>query len=299
MTSALILLAALLLDRLLGDPRRFHPLAGFGRLALWLETHLHGEQRRRGIAALLLAVTPFVLMALLLEQFGTAALPLQVVVLYFTLGATSLVQHGRAVADALTSGDLPLAQTKVGWMVSRDTAQLDAAGVARAACESVLENGNDAIFGAIFWFVLLGLPGAMLYRLVNTLDAMWGYRTPRYRRFGWAAARLDDLLNYLPARLTALSYTLLGDAPRALRCWREQGHRLESPNGGPVMSAGAGALALTLGGPASYHGTLKQKPWIGEGGTPVAADIGRTIRLVQYTLLLWLVVILIGGFLVG
>lgn len=299
MTTALLLLAALLLDLLLGDPRRWHPLAGFGRLAQWLETRLYADRRARGAAALLLAVVPLVLLGALLPLLGRAAPPVQVVLLYYTLGATSLAQHGRAVAAALAAGDLPAARQKVGWMVSRDTAQLNEAGVARAACESVLENGNDAVFGALFWFVLLGLPGALLFRLVNTLDAMWGYRTPRYRQFGWAAARLDDLLNYLPARLTALTYTLLGAAPRAWRCWRSQGHLLESPNGGPVMAAGAGALGLLLGGPALYHGAWKAKPWLGEGRVPAAADILRAIRLVQYGVLLWLGLILIGGFLVG
>lgn len=299
MTTALILFAALLLDLLLGEPRRWHPLAGFGRLAQGIETTLHGDRYWRGIAALLLAVAPLVMVAALVPAHGGVWPALQALLLYFTIGATSLARHGEAVAQVLVSGDLPKARYTVGWIVSRETGQLDEAGVARAACESVLENGNDAVFGVVFWFVLLGLPGAILYRLVNTLDAMWGYRTPRYCRFGWAAARLDDLLNYIPARLTAFTYALLGDAPRALRCWRSQGHLLESPNAGPVMSAGAGALTIELGGPAIYHGTLKQKPWFGEGRVPGAADIVRAIRLVQYSLLLWFSVILIGGFVVG
>jgi len=299
MITALTLLAALLLDRLLGDPRRGHPLAGFGRLAQGVETRLHGDRRWRGVIALLLAVSPWVVLAALIPSQGYTWLALQVVILYFTLGATSLAWHGHAVAQALTSGDLGQARLKVSWIVSRDTAELDETGVARAACESMLENGNDAVFGAIFWFVLLGLPGAVLFRLVNTLDAMWGYRTPRYLRFGWAAARLDDLLNYIPARLTALTYALLGNTRRALRCWRDQGDRMESPNGGPVMSAGAGALELQLGGPARYHGTMKEKPWIGEGHAPCANDIQRAIRLVQYGIVVWGALILSGGLLVG
>lgn len=299
MTTVLILLGALLLDLLLGDPRRWHPLAGFGRLALKIEALLHGDRYWRGAVALLLAVLPFVAVAALIPNNGMVWPLLQVLLLYLTVGATSLAVHGHAVVKALATGDLPQAREKVSWIVSRDTAQLDEGGVARAACESMLENGNDAIFGALFWFVVLGLPGAILYRLVNTLDAMWGYRTPRYHRFGWAAARLDDLLNYLPARLTALSYALLGDTGRALRCWRSQAHLLESPNGGPVMTAGAGSLAITLGGPAIYHGTLKQKAWFGEGRKAEPRDIVRAIRLVQYSLLLWLLVILLGGFVVG
>jgi len=299
MITALILLAALLLDFLLGDPRRGHPLAGFGRLAQQIETPLHGERRWRGVVALLFAISPWVIIAALVPSQGAGWLALQAVLLYFTLGAKSLARHGHEVMQSLVSGDLHQARLKVDWIVSRDTGQLDEAGVARAACESVLENGNDAIFGAIFWFVLLGLPGAVLYRLVNTLDAMWGYRTARYLHFGWAAARFDDLLNYIPARLTALTYALLGDTRRALRCWRVQGHHMESPNGGPVMSSGAGALALQLGGPACYHGAMKEKPWIGEGRTPDAGDIQRAIRLVQYGVVAWCGLILCGGFLVG
>ncbi|MFO7593767.1 MAG: adenosylcobinamide-phosphate synthase CbiB, partial [Pseudomonadota bacterium] len=218
-----------------------------------------------------------------------------VVLLYLAIGGSSLVQHGRAVAQALANADLPLARERVGWIVSRDSGALDEAGVSRAAVESVLENGSDAIFGAIFWFVLLGVPGVVLYRLVNTLDAMWGYRSERYRDFGWAAARLDDLLNWFPARLTALAYALVGNTRPAWRCWRTQGGLSDSPNAGVVMASGAGALAVELGGPTVYRGELYDKPVLGEGRAPSGQDIERAIGLVRRALLLWLVVIVIGG----
>jgi cobalamin biosynthesis protein CobD len=298
MTVALICGCAVLLDLWLGEPRRYHPLAGFGRLANWLEARLNRRRRALGVLALALAVLPLVLLAAALARLPQVGVVAEVLLLYLAIGATSLAQHGRAVAAALAGGDLALARQRVGWMVSRDTAVLDEEGVARAATESVLENGNDAVFGALFWFLLLGAPGAVLYRLVNTLDAMWGYRSERFESFGWAAARLDDLLNWPAARLTALSYALLGDGRRALRCWRRQGRRTASPNAGVVMAAGAGALGLQLGGPAVYHGVVETRPLLGEGQAPAASDIVRAIRLVQRSLWLWLGVIVLAALLV-
>jgi adenosylcobinamide-phosphate synthase len=176
-------------------------------------------------------------------------------------------------------------------MVSRDTQDLDAEGVARATVESVLENGNDAVFAALFWFALFGAPAVLLYRLANTLDAMWGYRNARYLHFGWCAARLDDVLNYVPARFAALGYALVGDTRHALRCWREQARRWYSPNAGPVMAAGAGALRLCLGGAARYDGVWKARPALGCGAVPEAKDIDRAIGLVRRATILWIVVI--------
>lgn len=299
MTTAFVIILAVLLDLWLGEPRRFHPLAGFGRLAQRIEHALIGSsqdnQRLRGVLAVALAISPWVALAWLLTLWPDADLLAGVLLLYLAIGGSSLAQHGRAVAEALAKGDLALARQRVGWMVSRDTADLDEAGVSRAAVESVLENGNDALFGAIFWFVLLGAPGVVLFRLGNTLDAMWGYRTERYHAFGWAAARLDDVLGWLPARLTALSYLLVGDTLRGWRCWQRQGGLTDSPNAGVVMAGGAGALGLQLGGPTSYHGELLDKPILGEGLAPCSPDIDRAIRMVQRALVLWLALIFILG----
>jgi adenosylcobinamide-phosphate synthase len=297
MSTALAMLAAVLLDRLLGEPRRWHPLVAFGRMAGWIEQRMHADQRARGVFAWLLAALPCVLLLQIVQQYLPAwfAWSVSVVVLYATLGLRSLGEHARPVADALQSEDLDTARRAVGRMVSRDTAALNAQQIAAAATESVLENGSDAVFGALFWFAVLGAPGALLYRLTNTLDAMWGYRTPRYERFGWAAARIDDVLNFLPARLTAFTYALSGRFESAIRCWHAQAPQWDSPNAGPVMAAGAGALGVKLGGAAPYHGVWEMRPELGEGIAPDADAIYRALRLLHRGVIIWLAVALLIG----
>lgn len=284
------LLAGLALDQLLGEPRRWHPLVGFGRWAGWLEARLRPllPTRAGGLLAWLLAIGPWLALALLLRASHPAAhWIVDIALLYFALGARSLAQHAEAIAAPLAAGDLDMARERVGWIVSRDTRALDEAGVAKAGTESVLENGNDAVFGALFWFCVAGGAGALVFRLANTLDAMWGYRTERFIRFGWATARIDDVLNWLPARLTALTYALLGRSRDALACWRAQAPAWDSPNAGPVMAAGAGALGVRLGGAAIYHGREELRPPLGCGRTPDAASVRAAVRLMQHGMLLW------------
>lgn len=290
LTPPLVALAAVSLDRIFGEPKCFHPLVGFGRLADRTERifrrsapgHPLGN-RLRGLFAWLLLVAPPVALAAWLSH------PLlDLALLTFALGAKSLAEHAEAVAAPLSAGDLTAARVAVSRIVTRETAQLDETGVATAAVESVLENGHDAVFGALFWFFVAGGAGALAFRLANTLDAMWGYRDARRLYFGWAAARCDDILGYLPARLTALTYALLGDTRSALACWRAQAPAWSSPNAGPVMAAGAGSLGLVLGGPAIYHGQREARAKLGAGRTARAADIGRAVALVERGQWLWL-----------
>ncbi|MGZ8256690.1 MAG: adenosylcobinamide-phosphate synthase CbiB [Gallionella sp.] len=355
MTLALIVLAAVLLDALFGEPRRFHPLVGLGNFARRVEafcypdiqpvvideatkhsTKLASEQVAAypaqagihffnftrhyalGVVAVCLVIFPCVLLALWLQSQPIFGAIFSIVVLYFCIAPRSLREHALRVFVALqpaddeslgagrssinrapTKGhfsplstpDLAAARSAVSMMVSRDTTQLDERAVAKATVESVLENGNDAIFAALFWFVVAGLPGVILYRLSNTLDAMWGYRNARYNYFGWAAARLDDALNFIPARLTALSYAGLGNTRSALRCWRSQAPLWDSPNAGPVMAAGAGALQVQLGGAASYHGVNEARPVLGCGADVASGDIVRAVNLVQRVLWGWVALI--------
>ena len=294
-------LIAVVLDRHFGEPTRWHPLVGFGHLANRLAESFNPNQRPAGRLMGLIAWGGLVLIPVFVVSVLQNMLPsgvsllLDIGLMYFALGARSLQEHGEAIAEPLLAGDLPQARQRLSGIVSRDTQALDESGVAKGAVESLLENGNDAIFGALFWFALLGGPGALLFRLANTLDAMWGYRTPRWLQFGWAAARIDDLLNYLPARLTALTYALLGNTQKALNCWRTQAPTWDSPNAGPVMAAGAGALDLQLGGAAVYHGTIEERPTLGAGHAPSASDIPRVLTLLRQSMTFWLLTFVLWG----
>lgn len=301
--SLLLAPLGIILDRVLGEPCRAHPLVGFGNLAARMERlanrgHDALQLRLAGMLALLVLVLPPVLLALLIPQ-GALGMTLEVLILYLALGYQSLRQHGMRVWKALTAGDLEAARHRTAWLVSRDTSRLDEAQLSAATVESVLENGCDAVFGALFWFALLGAPGVIAYRLVNTLDAMWGYRNDRFVYFGWAAARLDDVMNYIPARLTALSYALCGHMGTALSCWYQQARNWKSPNAGPVMAAGAGALSVQLGGPAVYHGRLEHRPDLGRGRPSGAVDILRALQLLRRSVLLWLVLMTLLGLLLA
>ena len=309
----LILVIALLLDACFAEPRRFHPLVGFGHWVNWIERrfnrkNVNGDDLSRskrsmifsrlfGVLAVMLAILPWLFLVVWLEKeiqgWWWAELLLASVFLYSAIGWQSLRQHGFAIADPLSRGDLDAAQRALAMIVSRDTDNLDEQQIAKAAAESMLENGADAIFSAIFWFCILGIPGVVLYRLSNTLDAMWGYKNTRFLHFGWCAARLDDVLNYIPARLTALAYLLMGHRRLAYQCWRQQGHVWKSPNAGPVMAAGAGSINVSLGGMAVYHGKPEQRPLLGPEERPETLATERhirlSLRLIDRSLLLWVI----------
>jgi len=230
---------------------------GAAGLVLWLASHA-GVAARDGVGALLI---------------------------YFAIAPRDLVTHGGAVQRALAAGDLTAARRRVAMMVSRDTETLDAAGVARATVESVAENLVDAVTAPLFWALVLGPLGAVAYRAINTLDAMFGYRNARYRQFGWAAARADDVANWLPARLTAPLLVLAaplvgGEMRRAWRILRRDGRRHSSPNSGLSEAAAAGALGVQLGGVGRYFGQEVHKPTLGDARRPLEpGDIGRANRL--------------------
>lgn len=296
---SLTVILAILIDFWLGEPQKNHPLVTFGYFANTVEikfrdqNHSAIRQKMMGLVALILLIFPFTIFIYFLSQRDVFSQFFSLMVLYFCIAAKSLKQHSCRIYQALKSDDLVLAQKQVGMIVSRETDKMTENDVRKAAIESVLENGADAVFAPIFWFIVAGPAGAVLYRLSNTLDAMWGYKSQRFINFGWAAARFDDLLNYIPARLTALSYALVGETNRALKCWRNQAHLLDSPNAGPVMTSGAGALNLKLGGPAWYHGQLKEKAFFGRNKLPGNQDIKKANSLINSSLFLWICILVV------
>ena len=300
---SLSLILAVLLDHWLGEPKKYHPLVFFGNLANRVEKKLSKQQHSAvtqkfmGITALLLMILPVTLLVYSLKQWPVIHTIIAPIILYFCIAANSLKQHALLVFQALENNNLSLAKNRVAMIVSRQTDKMIEDDIRKATIESVLENGADAVFAPIFWFIIAGPAGAILYRLCNTLDAMWGYKNQQFLYFGWATARFDDILNWIPARLTALSYALLGQTIQALHCWKTQAPLLESPNAGPVMTSGAGSLNIQLGGPAWYHGKLKKKVHFGTSQTPDNNDINRTNSLITSTLVLWIVLIIFLEFL--
>jgi len=288
MPMAYLLLAALALDFALGDPRWLpHPVRLMGSMALGFETlwrRLIANERAAGILTVLsvLTATGLATLALLWAAWQLhpwAATACAVFLIYTAIAARDLARHSHAVYDALIANDLPLARQRVGMIVGRDTASLDEAGVARAAVESVAESMVDGVTAPIFFAILGGPVGAMLYKAINTMDSTFGYKNDRYRNFGWAAARLDDLANFIPARLTGLlvpvAALLLGlDARNSWRIFRRDRLNHASPNSAHTEAGVAGALGVQLGGTSLYFGQPVTKPSIGE---PLAAVSPRHI----------------------
>jgi len=282
------LLAGVVADALLGDPRRGHPVALFGRAATVIEDRVYADRRARGAVfaagCVTLAAGPALAAARLCAARPAAALTLTAASTWTVVGARSLTTEARRIRMALLAGDLATARRLLPGLCGRDPELLDAAGIARAVVESLAENCSDAIVAPLLWGALAGPAGLAGYRAVNTLDAMIGHHSARYDRFGWAAARLDDVANWAPARLTALlaavcAPVVSGDPAAALATTRAYARRHPSPNAGWCEAAFAGALGVRLGGALSYAGRTEQRPELGTGPVPAAADIARATRL--------------------
>jgi adenosylcobinamide-phosphate synthase len=297
----MIMLVALCIDAVLGWPDRLfraigHPVTWIGRmidaLDRWINLEGADESARRvagivtvavvvGAAAEIAWVVTWVLPA------GSPGILLGGVLAWPLVAMRSLRDHIRAVADPLAAGDLVAARRAVSMIVGRDPDQLDKEGIARATIESMAENTSDGIVAPVLWGVLFGLPGIAAYKAINTLDSMIGHRTQRHRAFGWAAARIDDLANIIPARFTGLLFALVCTRPRAALAtmWRDA-RRHRSPNAGWPEAALAGALEIRLSGPRTYHDRVADEPWLNEGAPdPQPADIERALRLFWFAIL--------------
>ncbi|MFF2654785.1 cobalamin biosynthesis protein [Streptomyces sp. NPDC058045] len=277
--------AGMLADAALGDPRRGHPVAAFGRAAAAVERALWRDDRARGALHTLVcaggALGVAVLAGRAVRRSPAAATALTAAATWAVVGGTTLGREARAVGAALAAGELTAARARLPHLCGRDPEALDAGQLARAVVESVAENTSDAVVGALVWGAVAGVPGLVAFRAVNTLDAMVGHRSPRYLRYGWASARLDDAAGAPGARLTALLAAALGGAPRsALRAWRTDAGRHPSPNAGPVEAAFAGALGVRLGGTLAYGGRVEHRPVLNAAGRAVRVeDVPRAIRL--------------------
>jgi len=286
-SRALGLLLGYAADRVLGDPRRFHPVAGFGQVAGRLERRVHADSRVRGAAYTLVLVGGTTAAGVLLER-GTRHRPLlhtaaTATVTWAVLGGRSLDREAAAV-EALVGADLPAARVRLTHLVGRDTRSLGAGDVARAVVESLAENTSDAVVAPVVLGAVAGLPGLLGHRAANTLDAMVGHRTRRHERFGWASARLDDLANLPGARMTAALAVLLGGRPRAaVEAWRYDARHHPSPNAGPVEAAFAGALGVRLGGSNVYgppgEQRVEHRAELGRGRAVGPGDIARARSL--------------------
>ena len=283
------LIAGVALDALVGDPRRGHPVAAFGRAAAALEARDYADSRRRGAAHAAACVLAVAAPAAALHRRTRGRPPWQAVAVatavWAVTGARSLHFEAERACSSLRRRDLASARTVLPSLCGRDPATLDGAGMARAVVESVAENTSDAVVAPLLWGAVAGIPGLVAYRAVNTLDAMVGYRSARYLRFGWAAARMDDAANWIPARVTAAltaacAPLVTRTSPvSVLNVVRRDGGRHPSPNAGRCEAAFAAALGVRLGGTNVYGGVTETRPDLGDGRVPEPEDIRRAVLL--------------------
>lgn len=277
-----------LADRLVGDPARRHPVAGFGRVAGALERRVWRPSRLVGALYALSLVGGVAAGVAWIERTlaGRPRQAFRVLVVWATLGGRSLERAALTLGEAVGAGEIERARALAPTLVGRDPSELDAADLCRAAVESVAENTSDAVVAPLLWAALLGVPGVAAYRAANTLDAMVGHRSERYRSFGWAAARLDDLANWPAARISALLAIAWAPAVGGRRsaAWRaawQDGAAHPSPNAGRVEGAFAGALSLRLGGLNRYAHGIERRPTLGNGTPPTVGDVARSVRLAR------------------
>jgi adenosylcobinamide-phosphate synthase len=306
MITSFIMMVAYLLDYLLGEVKRFHPLIGFGRITSKIEKTANAYHHKTesintwlprlfGALSWLALCAPLPIIYYYLHQNNLFFWCLDAFVLYLAIGLQSLKLHALQILKPLEENDLSTARHFCGYLVSRKTDDLSEQDISRATVESVLENGHDAAIASFFWFIVGGAPLVILHRLANTLDAMWGYKNQRFIHFGWCAARMDDLLGWPSAKISALLYALqtnlsLPKTITALKNGYQQSQHYKSLNGGWVMATGATVLNFKLGGSAIYHGKEVISVTLGCGHSLVKNDILRSISLVNKAVITLIVI---------
>ena len=300
----IIVLLATLLDHLIPDRQGIKPFVWYRDWAESIEERFNGGKRTHGIGAVMLATLPIVagvmLIHYILGELGwILRVAFDVVVLYLCLDVHRLGKTANAISNALESGELGEADDKLRDLIGKGVPDRTDANIARAAVEGVLKQGNSLIVSPIFWFILLGPFGAVLQRLSCILDSLWGHRYERFAEFGWAAARFDDLMGWVPARITALSYALMGSFEDALHCWRRRVGVWSDINSGPLLASGFGAMHMQICEAAEeseYEEKTSDLTVI-----PDAGHVQRAVALVWRMLLLWLVIgiLMTGAHLVG
>jgi adenosylcobinamide-phosphate synthase len=304
MMVSFTLICALLIDHFAGEATRFHPLIAFGHCAKNLQKYLnHGSKLKRlvnGIIAWIFLVLPVSILYYWLQYYLPLyiTLAMDVYIIYWALALNSLNQHGMQIYRPLINHNLHQAQHFCSYIVSRETSQLDEKAISRATTESMLENGHDGVTATLIYFVIGGAPLVIIHRLSNTLDAMWGYRTEQYNYFGKFSARMDDILGFISAKITALLFSFLGVfAGRGLKSLAnayQQSKHYKSHNGGWVMASGATVLNVRLGGNATYFGKTIESPQLGEGEPIQVKHIKSSLTLVKRATLLWLLLVFIS-----
>jgi adenosylcobinamide-phosphate synthase len=305
------MVVALAVDAVFGWPERLfriigHPVTWLGRLIEFLDATWNRDsdppmfRRVAGVVATFAVIAlPVGLAWIVQAQLSTewSRIVIAGILAWPFVALRSLYDHVAAVAHPLQSGDIEAARAAVSRIVGRDPSSLDEGAIARAAIESLAENTSDGIVAPVFWGALFGLPGIVGYKAINTLDSMIGHRTPRHEAFGWAAARLDDVANFIPARLTGVLFAGLSAQPKAaIWCMMRDGKRHRSVNAGWVEAAMAGALGVRLSGPRIYHGNVANEPWLNEAARdPIAADIGYALKLYSRAMRLLAIVLIILG----
>lgn len=303
-TILVIILLALALDRFLPERGGFRIWIWYSDWAESVEQRFNGGLRSHGIFAVLLAIAPILIVialaTLILGQIaGALSFLFSVAVLYLCVDLFRLGGVAQAVAVSLENGDVPHAAARLKELTGKDTVETTEAGVAHATVEAILKQGNKLVAAPIFWFLLLGPLGAMLQRLASVLDRLWAHHTTHFAEFGWAAARLDDLLSWIPARITAISYAIMGSFEDALNCWRRKSGMWSGLSSGPLLASGLGALHLDTceDGEVDAYGNTAINP----ATLPQAADVRRALALVWRVMLFWLVVglLMVGAHLAG